>query len=330
MREALLHQINNIETQDFTKVSLAIFHYQATHNALYRKYLQLLGCRVAEVQQIADIPFLPISLFKNYQIQTGEWKAVRSFSSSGTTGQTTSKHHLRSLRLYDETCRKIFKHFYGDPQDYCFLALLPSYLEREGSSLVYMVDQFIQDSRYAESGFFLDNQAALIQRLEACQTKGIPTVLIGVSFALWDLAKQYSRDLSNIIIMETGGMKGRAKEITRTELHQILGNAFQLRHIHSEYGMTELLSQAYAKEAGLFHPAPTMKVQARQISDPLSLEKIGRTGALNIIDLANLDSCAFIATDDLAKVYEDGSFEVLGRLDDSEIRGCNLMITDIL
>ena len=330
LRTALLHRIKTIALQNFEELALLVFNHQANHNPLYKEYLALLHCKPQNISRLDEIPFLPIELFKKYSIKTENWDAQQVFTSSGTTGQTPSQHLVRELAVYEYTCRQIFQKFYGATKEFCFLALLPSYLEREGSSLVYMVNQFIQDSNYPESGFFLNNQAQLMTQLQKCQNQKIPTVLIGVSFALWDLAKKYPSDLSRIIIMETGGMKGRAKEITRKELHGILQTAFQVDHIHSEYGMTELLSQAYAKADGVFYPANTMKAMVRQISDPFSQEKFGRTGGLNIIDLANIDTCSFIATDDLAKVYEDGSFEILGRLDTSEIRGCNLMLTDII
>ena len=219
-----------------------------------------------------------------------------------------------------------FEAFYGAVADYCVLGLLPSYLERSGSSLIAMVDHFIQLSKHPKSGFFLYDHAALADVLRQCQKTQQPTLLIGVSFALLDFAEQYSLDLSRITIMETGGMKGRRKEITRQVLHTILQDAFQVDVIHSEYGMTELLSQGYSKGKGIFYPTPTMKVLAREITDPFAVQKNNKTGVLNIIDLANLDSCAFIATDDLGKVAVDGSFEILGRLDSSDVRGCNLMV----
>ena len=235
-------------------------------------------------------------------------------------------HHLKSPADYRAISQLGFEHFYGDIGEFCILALLPSYLERSGSSLVYMVDHFIQQSKHPQSGFFLNELDALVEKLAYCQQNGIPTLLIGVSFALLDLAERYPMSLPDMIIMETGGMKGRREEMTRDELHGILQEAFQVAAIHSEYGMTELFSQAYSKGKGLFYPSPTMRVLGRDITDPLSLQNRGQTAAINIIDLANIDTISFIATDDLGQVYPDHSFRILGRLDDSDIRGCNLMV----
>ena len=257
---------------------------------------------------------------------SGSWQPRQTFTSSGTTGMTTSGHQLRDLEWYQQTALTCFNPFYEDPADYCLLALLPSYLERSGSSLVFMADFFINRSKYAESGFFLNDKEKLVQTLEHCIQKQTPTILLGVSFALWDLAETNPMDLENVIIMETGGMKGRRKEITRSELHQILKGAFNTTHIHSEYGMTELLSQAYSQGNGIFHPGPTMKILTREITDPFAIQDYGKNGVINIIDLGNIDTISFIATDDLGKVCSDGSFEIMGRLDASDVRGCNLMV----
>lgn len=305
---------------------MEVFQYQAQHNMLYAQYLRLLQKAPESVTAPADIPFLPIQFFKNQTIQTGTWTPADTFSSSGTTGQITSRHAVRSLDFYLHNTRRGFEHFYGNLADYCVLALLPAYLERPGSSLVAMADYFIQQSRYAQSGFFLYNTDELLKVVQICRKKQCPVLLLGVTFALLDLAEQRPTDLSGIIIMETGGMKGRRREMIRSELHEVLCSAFRVQSIHSEYGMTELYSQAYSKGQGLFYPAPTMRVYARQITDPLAAEMPGKTGALNIIDLANLDTISFIATDDLGKVHPNGSFEVLGRLDNSDLRGCNLMV----
>lgn len=329
IREALKARIREVDTTAFEPLALEVFQYQAAHNPLYRRYLELLGRQPDTVQHLADIPFLPIALFKKHIIQTGEWEPEVVFSSSGTTGTTTSKHRLRSKAFYRQSARRGFETFYGRLKDYCVLALLPSYLERSGSSLVFMVEDFIRQSGHPDSGFFLYNTDELLQILQKCQKSQQPTLLIGVSFALLNLAEAHPVDLSGIIIMETGGMKGRRRELTRSELHHRLQAAFNVPSIHSEYGMTELLSQAYARRKGLFNPAPTMRVAARERTDPFQLQPPGRTGALNITDLANIDTISFIATDDLGRVYEDHSFEVLGRLDASDVRGCNLMVADL-
>lgn len=328
-RGRLLDKIRALPHGDFNELSLEVFRFQAQHNAVYARYLSYLGVEPGQVTRSEAIPFLPIQLFKNFALQTEAWTPVRTFTSSGTTGMQTSRHLLREEEWYRENARKGFARFYGPVSEYCVLALLPAYLERTGSSLVFMADDFIRQSRYSESGFFLHDYKALQDRLQACLKADIPVLLVGVSFALWDLAEQYPMDLGNTIVMETGGMKGRKREITREELHGILREAFQIPAIHSEYGMTELLSQAYSKEEGVFYNAPTMRVVSREINDPLQFQESGKTGVLNIIDLANIDTISFIATDDLGRVYEDGSFEVLGRLDASDLRGCNLLLTDV-
>ncbi len=311
----------------FAALAIEVFQHQAAHNALYARYLELLNVDPASVHTVEAIPFLPIELFKHHSIRTGQWLPVRVFTSSGTTGQQASQHLLKDPEWYRWSARMGFSWQYGRPvEEFCFLALLPSYLEREGSSLVAMMADFIEASRYAQSGFYLHQTEALLETLHSCRQQQIPTVLLGVSFALLDLAEAAPIDLSGIIIMETGGMKGRRAEITREELHRRLCQAFQVSCIHSEYGMTELLSQAYAQQYGLFRPSPTMAVLCREATDPFQWQTPGHSGALNIIDLANVDTVSFIATDDLGKVHPDGLFEVLGRLDYSDIRGCNLMV----
>ena len=329
IRTALQERIEQVTPAAFEPLALEVFRYQARFNPLYQRFLELLGVDPGQIQSVEHIPFLPISLFKNYSIQTGEWSPEAVFSSSGTTGSQTSQHFLRSKAFYQINARKSFEHFYGQLKDYCVLALLPSYLERSGSSLVFMVEDFIRQSAHTDSGFFLYNTDELIQILQKCKKSQQPTLLIGVSFALLDLAESNPTALEGVTIMETGGMKGRRKELTRSELHQQLSKAFKVENIHSEYGMTELLSQAYSKGKGLFYPGPTMQLRVRDITDPFGQPNQGRTGALNIIDLANLDTISFIATDDLGKVYADQSFEVLGRTDASDVRGCNLMVADL-
>lgn len=325
-RALLAQKIQSVQADQFTNVALEVFRFQATHNPLYREYLRLIKRPIDSVTDWREIPYLPIQFFKQYKIQTGSWVPSRIFTSSGTTGITTSRHLLHDDTWYYTIAKSCFEAHYGSISQYCVLGLLPAYLERQNSSLVFMVDYFIRESQYADSGFFLYDHEALIQRISSCKARNIPVLLIGVSFALWDLAEAHQIDYERMIVMETGGMKGRKKEITREALHQIYQSSFGNRPIHSEYGMTELLSQAYAPQAGRFFPGPTMRVTGREITDPFSTMIFGRTAALNIIDLANLDTISFIATDDLGKVQEDFSFEVLGRMDNSDLRGCNLMI----
>lgn len=324
--QELYDRIVHVNELSFADLALEVFKFQAKFNQLYAQYLALLNINPEAVGSLDQIPFLPIQFFKNYEIKTGNWDASLVFSSSGTTGTQTSRHYLKNTLWYKENARRAFKHFYGKIENYCVLALLPSYLERTGSSLVFMAQDFIGQSNFQESGFFLYNTADLLKIIKKCQRNKIPCLLIGVTFALLELAEKERPDLSGLTVMETGGMKGRRKELTRDELHANLRKAFNLEQIHSEYGMTELLSQAYSKGEGIFYTPPTMKLLSREVTDPLSNQKNGKTGAINIIDLANIDTVSFIATDDLGKVYEDGSFEILGRMDQSDIRGCNLLI----
>lgn len=326
----LTKKAQNVTAASFETLALDIFQYQAANNALYAQYLQLLGIQPAAITSLNAIPFLPIQFFKNYLIQTGNWSPAVIFTSSGTTGQTPSQHLVRDLSIYLTNTRRNFEFFYGDLSKYCILALLPSYLERKGSSLVAMADYFIRQSNYSESGFFLYDYERLIQTLEYCKKHHIPTLLLGVSFALLNLAEQYELDLSDpVIIMETGGFKNKKeKEIIRTQLHTYLCEKFNAKTIHSEYGMTELLSQAYAKKDGFFFPAPAMKFFSRQITDPLTPERPGKTGIIAIMDLMNVHSISFILTEDIGRVYEDGSADINGRLHGTDMRGCNLLIQD--
>lgn len=328
-RNSLKQRVETIDESGFDALALDIFRYQSQYNPLYRQFLRLLGVSPRQVNRIEDIPFLPIQFFKTHDIQAGAWEPALAFSSSGTTGSATSRHLLRDPEFYRRNARRGFARFYGPVEDHCVLALLPSYLERSGSSLVFMAEDFIRQSRHPQSGFFLYNTEELVGILADCKKNAVPTLLLGVSFALLDLAEQHPIGLSGITIMETGGMKGRRRELTREELHGILKAAFQVEAIHSEYGMTELLSQAYSRGEGIFRPSPTMRVLAREITDPLAIQKPGKTGALNIIDLANFDTISFIATDDLGRAFEDGRFEILGRLDASDTRGCNLLVADL-
>ncbi|MCK4568638.1 MAG: acyltransferase [Bacteroidales bacterium] len=307
---------------------MEIFHYQARENTVYRDYINFLGIDIQRISNSYEIPFLPIGFFKNHKIISGIFDEEIVFTSSGTSGMQRSKHYIRNLELCKKSFINAFRVFYGEPAEYRFLALLPSYLEREGSSLVFMVEELIRAGGYAESGFFLYEHDQLADKLKIFSSDKTKVILIGVSFALLDFATQYSFPVGkNIILMETGGMKGRKEEITRAELHKHLCNAFQLKSIHSEYGMTELLSQAYSTGDGRFIAPPWMKVIVRDIQDPFQILPEGKTGAINIIDLANIHSCAFIETQDIGKLHPDGSFEVLGRTDSSDVRGCSLLFS---
>ena len=308
----------------FNGLALEIFCYQARENELYRNYIAHLGLDIQQFTVHSQIPFLPIGFFKTRRVVSGAYDEELVFSSSGTTGMQPARHYVKDSGLYEASFMDAFRRFYGDPKNYRILALLPSYLEREGSSLIYMAERLIRAGGYPESGFFLDEHTELADRLRILSSGGEKAILLGVSFALIDFARNYGFPLGdNIIVMETGGMKGRKEELTRDELHQRLKKAFHLQAIHSEYGMTELLSQAYSAGSGRFHAPPWMKVLIRDIQDPFSLLPTGKTGALNIIDLANIHSCSFIETQDIGKLHPDGSFEVLGRTDSSDIRGCS-------
>lgn len=311
---------------DFEAKALEIFRFQYQNNLVYQEFCSYLGKDIDNVKKLFDVPFLPIEFFKSKKIISGAKKPQITFSSSGTTGSITSKHHVLDLSIYEKSYLKAFNHFYGDIKDYCVLALLPSYLERNGSSLIYMVNDLINKSEHISSGFYLDEFYALKDKLITLEAFGTKVLLIGVSFALLDFIDQYPLQLTNIIVMETGGMKGRKKEMIRTELHQHLKEGFGVDKIHSEYGMTELLSQAYSQGDGIFRTPDWMKILIRDTEDPLTFQENGKTGGLNVIDLANVHSCSFIATQDLGKKYNDGSFEILGRFDHSDVRGCNLMV----
>ncbi len=313
-------------TTEFNALALSVYKHQYKTNKIYHKFCSYLGKTESNVTQIKDIPFLPIQFFKSHKIISGNNTPKTVFTSSGTTGNQTSKHYVTDLSVYETSYSSAFKHFYGDIKDYCVLALLPSYLEREGSSLIYMANDLIKKSKHPESGFYLNQIDALREKLIALEAKKTKILLLGVSFALLDLIEETPLQLKHTIIMETGGMKGKRKELIREELHAILKEGFGVQHIHSEYGMTELLSQAYSNGNGLFKTPPWMKILIRDTEDPLTYQTTGKTGGINIIDLANINSCSFIATQDLGKIYEDNQFEVLGRFDNSDIRGCNLMV----
>lgn len=316
----------SVNDGNFGDIALQLFHFQAQNNRVYRDYVHHLGVDPNAVSTLEQVPFLPISFFKNQDIKTGVWTAETSFTSSGTTGQRTSIHAVRSMQFYFQHSVRCFEYFFGDISQHQFLALLPSYLERSGSSLVAMIANFIEKSRSNVSGFYLQNVDDLLKDLERSENERKKTVLWGVTFALLDLAERYNPDLSHCLIFETGGMKGRRQEITRQELHSRLKQAFRVEKIYSEYGMTELLSQAYSRGENTFFCPPWMKVLGRDISDPMEKGLLNDTAGINVIDLANVDSIAFIETEDIGRVYHDGSFEVLGRLDNSDVRGCSLMV----
>jgi phenylacetate-coenzyme A ligase PaaK-like adenylate-forming protein len=319
--------IFNIQSEeDFRALALDIFDYQFKNNKVYRSFCDLLYKHPSDVKTIQDIPFLPIQFFKTHDILSSQKAIETTFTSSGTTGTATSKHLVTDLSIYKTSFTKGFETVYGAIEDYVILALLPSYLEREGSSLIYMVDTMIKQSKHSESGFYLNNIAELKDTLTTLDAKGKQVLLIGVSFALLDLIETYQFQLHNTIIMETGGMKGRRKELIREELHHQLKSGFGVDTIHSEYGMTELLSQAYSKGEGFYNCPNWMRIVTRDTEDALSIQPIGKTGGINVIDLANINSCAFIATQDLGRVHQNGSFEIIGRFDHSDIRGCNLMV----
>jgi phenylacetate-coenzyme A ligase PaaK-like adenylate-forming protein len=314
-----------IDEYDFNDLTLELFDFQSTTNPIYKRFMNHLGIEPGKINDISEIPFLPIQMFKDHKVISGDWQPEMAFVSSGTTGASTSQHYIRSLDFYRQHSLSIFSKFYGDPSQFHFMALLPSYLERSNSSLVYMVDQLIKESQSDLSSFYLNNIDDLINNINKAQKTDRKIFLIGVSFALLDLAEKVEIDLSEAFIMETGGMKGRRKEMIRSELHNTIKRAFNVSFIHSEYGMTELMSQAYAKREGVFHTDNNMMVLLRDLNDPFDLAKNDRQGGINVIDLGNYNTCAFIETQDIGRKVANG-FEVLGRFDNSEVRGCNLMI----
>jgi hypothetical protein len=327
--EEVLYGVND---QSFDEIALRLFHFQSKHNPVFAEYIRHLRVDPASVRNVRDIPYLPVSFFKNQDIKTGSWPTKTVFTSSGTTGMTSSQHSVYDIHFYLENAARSFSFFYGDPGEYTFLALLPSYVERGGSSLIAMMEDFI---RRGKGGFYHNNLTGLSDMID--QLRGQKIILWGVTYALVDLAEQRELDLSNCIVMETGGMKGRRKEITRAELHEFLCKRFNIEKIHSEYGMTELMSQAYSAGDGIFSTPPWMKIVLRDPEDPRDIDDGRIRGGINIIDLANIRSCAFIETQDLGKISpssaaefhkagQNGNFEVLGRMDNSDIRGCNLLV----
>lgn len=319
-------QIYTVNEDSFRDIALRLFRFQAQNNRVYESFLKHLAVDIGSVSTLEQIPFLPISFFKTHAIKTGEWAETVVFTSSGTTGTSTSRHYLPDLQFYLRHAERCFEFFFGPVNDYHFLALLPSYLERSGSSLIAMMEHFIKKSDSAYSGFYLHDTSRLLYDLHLLKDQERKIILWGVSFALLDLAESNPMVLDNVMLFETGGMKGRRREITRAELHQILTRAFGVDRVNSEYGMTELLSQAYTRGGQRFQSPPWMRIIGRELTDPLAKGLLGETAGINVIDLANIHSIAFIETEDLGKVYPDGTFEVLGRTDNSDVRGCNLLL----
>ncbi|MGY6649355.1 LuxE/PaaK family acyltransferase [Wenyingzhuangia sp. IMCC45574] len=313
-------------SENFEEQALRVFQHQALHCKVYKDFINLLNVDISKVDTIRKIPFLPIQFFKSHRIVSNTNKIQETFLSSGTTGMSQSKHLVTDVSAYENSYLKAFEQFYDSIEEYTILALLPSYLERNGSSLIYMVDDLIQKSNNSNSGFYLHNHQELYDKLQELEVKQTKTLLIGVSFALLDFIEKFQCQLKHTIVMETGGMKGKRKEMIREELHAALKKGFGVNNIHSEYGMTELLSQAYFEDSQKFNCPPWMKILVRDTEDALTLLPNGKSGGINVIDLANYNSCSFIATQDLGKVYQDGTFDVLGRFDNSDIRGCNLLV----
>ena len=326
--QKLTSRLFDVSTDSFEEHALALFRWQATHNAVYRQYIRELGVNPTVVSAVEQIPCLPIDFFKRHKVISASNESVEViFESSGTTGQERSRHHVTDVSFYHRTSRRIFESHFGSLSSYHIVALLPSYLERNNASLVSMVDHFIQQSSSSYAGFYLDDYPALIRTLATAQKSGKQVLLIGVTFALLRLAEEYAPDLSDVLIIETGGMKGMRREMIREEVYQILRDKTQARCIHSEYGMTELLSQAYSQRLNVFHPPAWMRVMTREVNDPFTRIEKGAVGGINVIDLANVHSCAFIETKDQGIVYRDQTFEVLGRIDNSDVRGCNTMVS---
>ncbi len=325
--EVLTNSVFAIDSEAaFNKVAVDVFRYQYESNKIYRKYTDYLNRNPQHVEHYTEIPFLPIQFFKTHQVVAGDFVPEAVFTSSGTTGMSYSRHFVKLLSVYRQSFLTGFRLFFGGVHDFVVLALLPSYLEREGSSLIYMAEKLINLSKNSESGFYLNEYEALSNLLLKLKQQNKKTILLGVTYALLDLAEKFPVNFPELIVMETGGMKGKRKEMVREELHGILKSSFGVDKIYSEYGMTELLSQAYSKGDGLFETPPWMKVMIRDTNDPLSFLPHNRTGGVNVIDLANIHSCSFIETKDLGKLHPDGKFEILGRFDNSDVRGCNLMV----
>ncbi len=325
--KVLKNKVFNISNDnDFNELALEIFHFQYKNNIVYNQFVDFLNIQVSQLVNYTQIPFLPVEFFKTHNVVSEAFDPEIIFSSSGTTGIQTSKHHVKNLELYELSFNKTFNLFFGSPQDFIILALLPSYLEKDSSSLVYMANKLINDSNKPESGFYLNEYNELHSILTILKSRKQKVILLGVTYALLDLAEQFPINFPELILMETGGMKGKRKELIRDELHAKLKTAFGVSRIYSEYGMTELFSQAYSFGAGVFNTPPWMKILIRDVNDPLSILPVGKAGGINIIDLANIYSCSFIATQDLGKIGLNNTFEILGRFDNSDVRGCNLLV----
>ncbi|MFI5155089.1 MAG: acyl transferase [Chitinophagales bacterium] len=325
MRTDFPSRLFAVTKDDFARLAIEVFHFQYQHNTLYKAYVDTLGVLPQQVSTPRQIPFLPIDFFKNFQVMTGSFTPEIVFESSGTTQTIPSLHLVKDLSIYKMSFLNGFELFYGPIKEWCIIGLLPSYLERKGSSLVFMADELIRLSQHPLSGFYLNDFESLSGNLAQLEADGQKTMLIGVSFALLDFASQFPMRLKHVLIMETGGMKGKHREMTRGELHATLKEQFGLSRIHSEYGMTELLSQAYSIGDGIFTPAPWMRILLRKEDDPMDVNEEGE-GIINIIDLANIYSCAFIASEDVGKLAKDGSFEIAGRVDHADLRGCSLLV----
>jgi hypothetical protein len=322
-------QIHLYSQKDYDQFTMDLFRFQYKYNTVYRDFCLHIGKSPGQVAAVSDIPYLPISAFRHHRVVTGETSVEEVFTSSGTSGGHVSRHFVCNVDHYLSNAAYIWTTFFGPVSQFCFLCLLPGYLEREGSSLIRMAAHFTQRSSYKESGFYLRNHEDLYEKLVYCRDHNIPTVLLGVSYALLDFIEHYSIDFPLLYVMETGGMKGQRREMIKAALHDKLTRAFHIPQIQSEYGMTELLSQAYSYGNNIFYPNSRLSVSTRQIHDPLSVERIGKTGLICVCDLANIDSCAFILTEDIGVVYDDGCFEILGRADLADIRGCNLLLEDV-
>lgn len=324
--ETLTDHIFHLSSKaDFEATALRVFGFQYENNTVYLTYCQHIGKSKEDVQTLSDIPFLPISFFKTHDVKTGEFEPELTFRSSGTTGMERSRHLIKDASLYRKSLIESFRHFYGNPSDYVFLALLPNYIEQQNSSLIYMMEELMHESGAKENGYYLYNHEDMYQKLIQLRDNQQRTILWGVTFALLDFAEKYTMDFPQLIVFETGGMKGRRKEMVKEELYGILRKAFGVTDIHSEYGMCELLSQAYSKGGNIFSTPPWMQLRLRSEKDPFDGSNQMATGVINIIDLANLHSCAFIATEDLGRRHPDG-IEILGRMDHSQTRGCSLMV----
>ncbi len=318
--------LNISSSQEFEKYSIEIFNYQFEKNTIYKEFCRLTGKNPSNIRSSFEIPFLPIQFFKTHKIISSNQPIKKTFYSSGSTKNNLSKHHIIDLKLYEDCFLKIFMDFYGSPSQYNIIALLPTYLENKNSSLIYMVNKLIEKSENKHSGFYLDNYKELKEKLLYLEDGDKKTILFGVSYALLNLIDFHKFKLKKTIIIETGGMKGKRKELIKSELHQMLKIGFGVKNINSEYGMTELISQAYSIHNEKFKSPPWMKIYIRESEDPMNIKTDNKSGGINIIDLANYNSCSFIATDDLGKLDKDGNFEILGRLDNSDQRGCSLLI----